>query len=111
MPYTLKVDWTGNRTQAVIDALATRPKLTQQLKLYVDPDRMGEMSTIKIDWTNGELYAAVRLLTAWLATSDRRALDARNDHGLYEDVVRMQAQIHAALRDIYEYREGLTRES
>jgi hypothetical protein len=107
MPYTLKVDWTGNRAQAVIDVLRAWPPLTWQLKLYVDPGRMSEISTIKLNWTPEQLHLAVTLLTEWLKRSDRLALRARDGDGSYEDVVAMQAQVHAALRDIYDYQEGL----
>lgn len=103
MPYTLKVDWTGYRAQAVIDALSAYPALTRQLELYVDPDQLGETSTIKLDWTKRQLETAVERLAYWLATSDLLAVKARNGDGDYEAVVAMQGQVHAAVRDIITY--------
>jgi hypothetical protein len=103
MPYILKVDWTGYRTQAVIDALSAYPVLTRQLRLYVDPEQLGEMTTIKVYWTERQLGTAVERLAYWLGTSDLLAVRARDGDGDYEAVVAMQGQVHAALRDIITY--------
>jgi hypothetical protein len=103
MPYTLKADWTGYRVQAVAGVLAAYPRLTAQLRLYADPERLGEVSTIKLDWTVTQRNAAVRVLEEWLSMSDRRCLDARDGHGDYAALVQQQAQVHAALRDIRLY--------
>jgi hypothetical protein len=103
MPYTLKVDWTGYRTQAVIEALAAWPALTAQLRLYVNRDRMDEVSTIKLNWSTTVRGAVVNILEQWLASSDRRCLDTRGIRGDYEYLVQQQVQVHAALRDIHLY--------
>jgi hypothetical protein len=105
MTYSLKADWSGYRTAAVIDVLAAHPRLTRQLRLYVDAERpSGEYSTIKLDWSTTELDAAVRILEDWLGTSDRLCLEARDGDGGYPALVQRQAQVHAALRDIHAYR-------
>jgi hypothetical protein len=114
--YSLKVDWSGYRAQAVIDAVEAGRTLdlasaVGTLRLYVDPERMGEYSTIKLDWPEDTLNRVEAALDAWLTggPADRAALTARDSTGprTYMEVVYWQTQVHAALRDIREYRAGV----
>lgn len=107
MPYLIKVEWSGYRTQAVIDVLkADDGKLTEELELWLDPENMSETNTIKLDWSVAELSLVLRLLTLWLSVSDMLLVETR-EHGNYEDVAAQQMQVHAALRDILAYVKAL----
>lgn len=101
--YLIKVEWTGWRTQAVIDVLkADDGKLTRQLELYVNREDMSSREVIKLDWSVAELFLVLKLLTLWLSVSDMLLVQTR-EYGNYEDVAAQQMQVHAALRDILAY--------
>lgn len=105
--YLIKVEWTGWRTQAVIDVLkADDGKLTRQLELYVNREDMSSREVIKLDWSVAELFLVLKLLTLWLSVSDMLLVQTR-EHGNYEDVAAQQMQVHAALRDILAYVKNL----
>lgn len=105
--YLIKVEWTGYRTQAVIDVLkADDGKLTRQLELYVNREDMSSREVIKLDWSVAELFLVLKLLTLWLSVSDMLLVQTR-EHGNYEDVAAQQMQVHAALRDILAYVKNL----
>lgn len=107
MPYLIKVEWTGWRTQAVIDVLkADDGKLTRELELYVNREDMSSREVIKLDWSVAELFLVLKLLTLWLSVSDMLLVQTR-EHGNYEDVAAQQMQVHAALRDILAYVKNL----
>lgn len=107
MSYLIKVEWTGYRTQAVIDVLkADDGKLTRQLELYVNREDMSSREVIKLDWSVAELFLVLKLLTLWLSVSDMLLVQTR-EHGNYEDVAAQQMQVHAALRDILAYVKNL----
>lgn len=107
MSYLIKVEWTGYRTQAVIDVLkADDGKLTRQLELYVNREDMSSREVIKLDWSVAELFLVLKLLTLWLSVSDMLLVQTR-EYGNYEDVAAQQMQVHAALRDILAYVKNL----
>jgi hypothetical protein len=105
MTYTLKVDWTGHRTQAVIDVLKQDQRMAgavRELSLYVCPDDLASGSTIKLSWTQGLLNRVEYQLETWLRyPRSSRWLTCRR---ATDEVVHWQAEVHAALREIREYR-------
>ncbi len=104
MNLTIEVEWTGTRTQAVIDVLdADDGKLTRQLKQYAGP---GAPNVIRLNWSPEELITALRLMSTWLGVSDLLVVQSRKA-GDYGDVIAQQHEVHGALRDIFGYVEQM----
>lgn len=116
MPYTLKVDWTPRRVSAVAEALQRSPGSQQVHAALRDlawragnitPEDMDEASILTFNWPRPVMDAVCEALAAALSQLEAEALVARDGLGeqerSYEEIVSVQTQVHAALREIREY--------
>jgi hypothetical protein len=106
---TLKLDWSAARIAAVVAALKGRSvaEARRDLEPYLSVGEPG--ATLKLSWPPALIAAVVTTLDAYMGQLETDALRARdNEPGLsYADIVATQATIHAAAREIREYRAAV----
>jgi hypothetical protein len=111
MTYTLKLDWTLNRVNAVSRILHNNPQTRRQAAdlgfgwREYEPETMGESEILKLDWARQATDRVIVVLASYIADSGDALERARDSHGTddYGELVQMQAQAFAALQDIIEY--------